>query len=1325
MTQSETPVCPHASAAMAAAAAARTEADLSTHRGNDTSHEIWRQVQRGLVYPAPHAVFATFWHAPHGKPLTREVLRRVVKDVRAEIHRAYGSQNTTAIAGVGFGLWRSWCADEGLPVPAGMELRFPADGGEGSAVFGRSNGTFADSRGDLFFHVKSLNEAHCAAVTDFIRLRLEAEGCIDPSRTVTQAAATKSNEPDHMGGKVLGCRFSENLNNPTDPVSIQANALVGYEDAAHLGASYVLTQRFTINWDLILNMSPEQIEDLVGRTTDDILIPSRDTRSHIRSSRVQDAHGDTMQLLRLSLPFGRSPALDDDDLVAKGASRRDEAGIAFAAYARSARALEEVMDSQIGVADGFMRDRLLSNVRSDVGGLFYIPSVADLGLEPGDLGLDALPDAEDTHWARFPGVDWNRLDRHFKVRSDNGLMFYNHKDYLFSVSTMSGERREAYGPPSNRVTRLLANAFSRWQDNWYFDRSQQELKHLSAYVAEGYGEDKAREVMGLSIAERMGWTHKVSLGQVFASHAYGFRGRKRVDGNWINGADTYRVHPVELIVGATPNLGLGQGRYVIDYTRADEQESHFFQNLSYASGVGHVVPGFQRVLDAGLGALLDDVAAKRDGAADEKKRQFYAGVHLALEGVRDACLAYARLAGEMAAGMAETQAAERENLLGIQARMTHLSSGTPRTMLEAAQLIFTLHASLHLIGEPTAIGRLDQMLEPFYRADVDAGRLTDDEAQEIIDCFWIKVGEKVQLNRQFVEDHQPFGNLAMGGSSGAYPQGAANNQWIQQVTVGGTKPDGSPAYNAVTTFCLRAARRLPLNAPCLSLRVRSDTPREVLREAALALLAGGAHPILLNDDKIIPGLQLSGQNIGAGADVAARAEGCWTSDVSLEAARDYACDGCYEPQIAGQNWFTLGGLPTLLPLECALNQGKTWASAGPMWFRGTRTSYSSPPPAEIRSFDQLVDLFMEHLRLLYAKQVDGQLAGFGNAAGVCPSPLLSALMDDCLDKGLDIYEGGTRYNFIAPCFTALANTIDSLWAVRVMVFDERTACTSLPELVEAMLCDWGRNMAEPFVSTLAGPARIAGRAERFRELRQVALSLPRYGRGQGEIDGFGNELVQRVAETSVRVFTHPVPSTAQRMVDIARRLGTPEKPFGGFQVQPGVGTFENYVEFGAQFGASADGRHSGDPMASDLSAIPSPADLPVQHQETVFLDALKGYTGTGTDALWDGAPTDMTIREDFPVDALERVLAAFAAGQGSNILTITCANPETFAGAAKNPEKYDLVRVRMGGWSEFFVAMFPAHQEQHQRRPLSTPEKAPASVHVGNLPLVGDSAPVQ
>ncbi|MFP2929611.1 Dyp-type peroxidase [Pyxidicoccus sp. 3LG] len=1289
---------------------------LSTRQGNQLSHDLWSLVQRGLVYPSPYAVFATFWRLPQGTgtPMTRAVLQRLMKDVRDVIHANYGSANTTAIVGVGFRLWQEWCAEEGTEPPEGMKLAFPEQEAPAyrSSVFPRSNGTFVDSQGDLWFHIKSDQEAHCDGVFDFIRRRLEEEErCMRSGPHDHQKAATKSTRPDKRGGKVLGCRFSENLNNPSDPVSIQEQTLVGFEDPAHLGASFVVAQRFELNWEHLLDMSPQQVEDLVGRTTEDILIPTQDSRSHIKSARVQDAQGNTLQVLRLGLPFGQAATTQNAELRAKGASLRDEAGIYFAGYARSVRALEAIMNQQIGDRRGFMRDRLLSEVRSNLGGFYYIPSQADLGLE-----LVPIQPPEQMNWKRFPGVDWSRLDRHFDVASANGYMHYNHKNYLYQMATMSGEKRKTHLPPSNRVLQLLADAFSRWQDNWYFNRAQQELEHLCAYVARQHGPEKAREVMGLSVVERMGWAIKVGLGSVFASDAYGFRGRRQdAHGNQVNGADTYRIHPVELIVGALPNLGLGQGRYVIDYSRRDEQLGNFFAGLSHASGVGHLVPGFQRALDSGLGGLMAEVQARHDSTSDEGKRQFYRGAVLALEGVRDHCLAYAALAGRLAEALPPSQHAERDNLLQIQQRMKRLSTERPQTLLEATQLLFTLHSCLHLIGEPTAIGRLDQMLFPFYERDVAAGLLDDEQAQEIIDCFWVKVGEKVQLNRQFVEDHQPYGNLAMGGMSGNYPQGAANNQWIQQVTVGGTVADGSPgegrpAYNKVTLLCLRAARRLPLNAPCLSLRVRKDIPAEYLHEAALALLSGGAHPILLSDEKIIPGLLHSGDGVGQGTEptastpVAEKARGTWRSEVVLQAARDYACDGCYEPQLVGQNWFTLGGMTALSPLEAALNQGKSWSTAGPMYFRGQRVSFTSPPPTEIVTFEQLQELFFQHLSWMYAKQVDGLVGVFGTMSAVCPSPLLSVFIDDCIDKGLDLYAGGARYNMVAPCFTGLSTVINSLHAIRKMVFEKDTAVTSLPELVEALLCDWGYKMDEPFISTLAGQARIEAKAERFKELRAVALALPRYGRGNEELDRFGDELIRRVAETAVRVFTEPAEPTAQKLVVLAQRLGTPEKPFGGFQVQPGAGTFENYLEFGATCGASADGRRLGETIASDLSPTPGIEDQPLDPQEAGFIRALSGYTGKGAESLTSGAPTDFNIREDFPVESLERVLAAFARGQGSNVLTVTCANPETFEQAAKDPEKYDVVRVRMGGWSEFFVAMFPGHQAQHQRRPLSTPD---------------------
>jgi Dyp-type peroxidase family len=1291
----------------------RTAADLSAEAGRETSDDIWSHVQRGLAYPSPYAIFATFFRRVDPiSAMTRYRLGHILANARHMIHEDFPKAHTSLILGVGFELWHEISAADGTPLPTGMRLQFPrereAEGGPilHSDVFHRPGTAFTDSNADLWFHIKSDIEDHCEGVLKRLRRRLEEEEAwADGARTVWQAAATKSNRPDKRGGKVLGFRFSENLNNATDPLTIQQQAIVSFEDPAHLGASFVLAQRFVINWQQILSMAPQQVEDLVGRTTNDTLIPSVDDRSHIKCARSQDESGNTTSVLRLGLPFGHSKAIERADLLEKGASRRDEEGLYFAGYAKSVRVLENIMNRQIGDEPGYMADRLLANVKSSLGGFYYIPSVPDLLLAP------ESPTPDGTALQRFPGVDWSRLDRHFDQKSANGYMHYNHKEYLYRMTTMDAAERKNFQPPSYRVLTLLADAFSRWQDNWYFNRAQPEMSHLCVYLARYYGAAKAKEVMALSIEERAGWAAKVLLGNVLTSEDYGFRGRRTdAKGNVFNGADTYHIHPFEILVGSMPNLGLGQGKYLIDFARDDEQLSNFFDNLSYASGVGHIVPYFGEALKLGMDKLTANVAALRDSAANQKQRHFYAGAVLALEGVADHCRAFARLADSMAKATSPGETAERDNLTQIRDRMNHVAEHPPRTLAEAAQLIFTLHSCLHHAGEPTAVGRLDQLLQPYYQADgIDEAR-----AQEIIDCFWIKIGEKVQLNRQFVEDHQVFGNLAMGGASGNYPQGSSLNQWIQQVTVGGTVADdsageGTPAYNDITRLCLRAARRLPLNAPCLSLRMRPDIPPDLVHEAALAILSGGAHPILLSDAKITPGLQQSGDNIGNGhgtegsTPVREKAEGLWQSSVSLQDARDYACDGCYEPQLSGTSWFTLGGLIATQPLEAALNQGKAWQSAGPAWFRGQKVSFTSEPPSEIASFERLIELYFKHFRWMYAKQLDGQIGLFGRMNAVCPAPLLSVLIKDCLDKGLDYYEGGPRYNVIAPCFTGLSTLINSLWAIRALVFDPTTAVTSLPELVEALLCNWGENMVEPFANVLEGPARIEARAERFRRLRASAMEQPRFGRGNPTVDAFGDDIIGRVAHNAVETFTDPAERTAQKMLDLARRLGTKSHPFGGFQIQPGVGTFENYLDWGNMSGASADGRLSGDPLASDLSPAPSFGDLPIDPQQAPLIKVMKGFAGKGVEAMWDGAPTDFNIREDFPADALEESLRAFANGKGASIMTITCADPDTYEQATRDPEKYDLLRARMGGWTEFFVTMFPAHQAQHERRPFEMP----------------------
>jgi Dyp-type peroxidase family len=1289
--------------------------DLSTAKGEERKIAIWELVQRGLVYPSPHATFASFWEVRH-TPVTKAIIQKLLLDVRATIHEKYGDTNTTAIVGLGFSLYQRWCDEDGTTPPEGMDYKLPEDDSNGrptSEVFRRSNGKFQDSGADVWFHIKSDKKENCAAVFDFIFQRLSEENCVktDEDEYICQTAATKSQQDDKKGGKVLGCRFSENLNNPADPISIASHSIIGNEDIDHQGGSFALSQRFMINWEQLHNMTEEQIEDIIGRTSEDVIIPTTDTRSHIKAARARDENGNTTPVLRLGLPFGKSKFAENPELALKGSNIGDEEGIYFAGFAKSVRIFETIMNQQIGTEDGFMRDRLFNNVQSDFGGFFYIPSNKDLGLP-----AEVWKGKDERKWSEFPGMRWDRLDRHFDNASSNGRMYFNHKNYLFDMSTMDEEKRKKYNPPSTRVLELLAVSFSRWQDNWYFDRKQPEIKHLCVYLAKDFGREKVGEVMGLSVMERKGWAIKMTL-RLMTDPDYGYRGVRMMDGVEVEGADTYHIHPLEIIVGAMPNLTLGQGRYTMDFATHDEEIPNFFSGLNSTSGVGHVVPGFDKLLEKGISGLISDIDAKLTENPDEGKTAFYTAAKLSLEGVSEYSIAYSKLAKEMATEMKKGQTAERDNLLQIAARMERIATAKPESLVEAAQLIFTFHSCLHYNGEPTSIGRLDQLLFPFYEKDLAANQITEDEAQEIIDCFWVKLDEKVQQNRMMVEDHQAYGNLAMGGASGPYPQGASLGQWIQQVTVGGVVADNEteakPAYNTLTKLMLRSSARLPLNAPCLSLRVHKNTPTEYLEEAAKAILSGGAHPLLLNDDKLIEGLRNSGDHVGDGkkddnnpyTPVSEKADGLWKSEVELRSARNYACDGCYEPMFPGENWFTLGGFTTLNPLECALNQGKTYASAGTEYLRGQNLSYPSKPAQQITSMEDLMEIYYKHFYLLNAKAIDGQLGTFDALMTACPSPLLSTIMDDCIDKGLDLFGGGAKYNVFGPCYIALSSTINSLYAIQKMVFDRETAVTSLPELVQCLICDWGYKMTEPFISSLEGPVRIAAKAERYKKLREVALALPKFGRGNPEVDKLGNDLMNGIAKICVETFTDPVSSTAQKMLKYAKKYGTSNKPFGGFQIQPGVGTFENYLAFGGGSGASADGRRMNETIASDLSPSPSPMDKPVNHQESIFEEALQSYNGDAQEKLTDGAPVDFNIGEDFSEEDLVKVLRTFSDGVGPNIMTITCASTETFEEAGGHPEQYDLLRVRMGGWSEFFTTMFPEQHEQHKRRPLSIAKK--------------------
>lgn len=430
----------------------------------------------------------------------------------------------------------------------------------------------------------------------------------------------------------------------------------------------------------------------------------------------------------------------------------------------------------------------------------------------------------------------------------------------------------------------------------------------------------------------------------------------------------------------------------------------------------------------------------------------------------------------------------------------------------------------------------------------------------------------------------------------------------------------------------------------------------------MTLLSGGAMPVLLNTDKIIPDLQKS----------SVRSSPMQISPprVAIEHARNYAFDGCYEPMFVGRNLFQLGGFPVLHALEYALNQGHDMMSAGPVFLEGKVASFRSKSVEDVDSYSELERLFFYHFEWTHAQQVAGFVANFGSLAGTCPAPLLSVFIEGCMEKAMDLYAGGATYSVVGPCFTGIPDLINSLWAIRKLCFADvgrKEGCiVSLPELVRRCLkCNWAGDIIDPKFMPRLGDARLKTASERFKKLRMMALSCPSYGRGNKEINDFGHIICKRISELSYRLFADAPPKFTglkESFLDVAEnhpRMGT-------ICLQTGIGTFEGYLNNAMTCAASANGRLRSATLATDLFPAPTPTDLPMEPETSNqfgnaadIISSMEDMSGSSS-VFWNGSHVDKNLSADFPKEGLESIIEAFANGTGSNTMTITVANESTF-----------------------------------------------------------------
>ncbi len=512
--------------------------------------------------------------------------------------------------------------------------------------------------------------------------------------------------------------------------------------------------------------------------------------------------------------------------------------------------------------------------------------------------------------------------------------------------------------------------------------------------------------------------------------------------------------------------------------------------LTQFAGISHVTPDHRSVLERGFTGILEDIRQqKRERTADPEQAAFYDAAEISAQ----AAIAFGRRWSDHCKREAgnepnEERARELNQLAVILERVPALPA---RSFHEALQSIFLTHTMLHQesFQHGISFGRLDQLLWPFYQRDVAAGTLTKEHAIELLGCFLGKAAELLPLFNAMATEY--FSGLSS--ASG--------------ITLGGTDDEGRDASNEVSFLLLEAYDQLRLRQPNLHLRIHPKSDPALVSHACELVKRGGGMPAFFNDARIVPALE--------------------ALDVAPGHAKDYSIVGCVEWGIPGRSFPAAGAAFLSLPaaFDRALHGGSHEDEGG--------------KPRAFESMEAVVDAFREEVERLVAAAVRGNDAIEQAHARFRPTPLLSTMVDGCVEHGRDVNAGGARYDSTGMQGVGTADVADSLTAIERIVFDERRM--SLEEFISTVDRD--------FVGAREIEHRVTDRAGKF---------------GQ---DTGGPE------------------DWARRVVDIycaaVRRHCNPR---GGPYV-PGFWTMTTHVGFGRRLGALPSGHRAGMPLADGLSPV--------------------------------------------------------------------------------------------------------------------------------------------
>ncbi|MCK4371982.1 MAG: formate C-acetyltransferase/glycerol dehydratase family glycyl radical enzyme, partial [candidate division Zixibacteria bacterium] len=354
----------------------------------------------------------------------------------------------------------------------------------------------------------------------------------------------------------------------------------------------------------------------------------------------------------------------------------------------------------------------------------------------------------------------------------------------------------------------------------------------------------------------------------------------------------------------------------------------------------------------------------------------------------------------------QTSDADRRAELDQMAQIcSRVPARAPETFWEALQYYWFVH--LGVITELNTWdsfnpGRLDQHLLPFYRRDIDTGRLTEERARELLQSFWIK-----------------FNNQPAPPKVGVTAQESNTYTDFCLINVGGITATGEDAANELTYLILDVIEEMRLLQPSSMVQLSKKTPDRLLKRALKIIKTGYGQPSLFNTDAIVAELVRQGK--------------------SLEDARNGGASGCVEAGAFGKEAYILTGYFNLVKvLEITLNNGVDPRTS-------EQIGVESGDPAQFETFDEFYAAFEKQLAHFIDIKIKGNTIIERLWAEHLPAPFLSILIDDCIANGRDYNAGGARYNSSYIQGVGLGSITDCLSAVKYHVYDKGTM--TLPQLV--------------------------------------------------------------------------------------------------------------------------------------------------------------------------------------------------------------------------------------------------------------------------------------